>query len=174
MVEFRSKLDSSKTSALNKSSFKRMLIPILILSAVIIALGVLGIVYGEDDGDFSSGVFLVVVGALFTPFVWIVSVILRKRMDNSSSFIDPNTEEVYAFDDDFVTITQNRGDEYTAYTKAKYNYFYRVREERDYYFLYISKAQCHVIDKSSLTQGSIDEMNSLLRAQLGPKFKQKR
>lgn len=36
--------------------------------------------------------------------------------------------------------------------------------------MYISKMQCYVIDKASLTQGTFEELNAILQNNLGVKF----
>lgn len=173
MVEFRSRLDSRKSQALNKRSFLKLLWLLLLLSAVFIVIGVCGVVFQEDDADFVGGVTFIVIGVLFTPIVYILSRIFQKSVDKSTTFISENTEEIYTFDEQYVTATQIQGDVFTATLKAKYSYIYKASEDKDYYYLFISKMQSHVIEKASITQGTLEEMQTLLKTNLGSKFKSK-
>ena len=51
MVEFRSKLDSSKSRALNNNMFKKLLWLYAGLTVLLIVFGVIGIVLKEDSSD---------------------------------------------------------------------------------------------------------------------------
>lgn len=173
MIEFKQKLDSSKSTALNNNAFKKLWWLYALLSALMIALGVVGIVLREDSADFGAGVALIVFGVLITPLGYLLTRVLQKRNDKSTVYISSDTEEVFTFDEQYITVTQTKGDEFFATTKAKYTYLYKAYEDSGFYYLYISKMQSHVIDKSSLTQGTLQELNALLRANLGDKFKSK-
>ncbi|MBS1415546.1 MAG: YcxB family protein [Clostridia bacterium] len=50
---------------------------------------------------------------------------------------------------------------------------YKAREDKNYFYLYISKMQSHVIDKSSISQGTLEEATALLKTNLGYKFNSK-
>lgn len=65
------------------------------------------------------------------------------------------------------------GDVFTSTLKARYSYIYKAIEDNNYFYLYISKMQSHVIDKSSITQGTLEEVTALLKTNLGDKFKSK-
>lgn len=173
MVEFRSKLDSSKSRALNKDMFKKMLWLYALLTVLIIVFGVVAIVYREDSSDFAAGIGLILLGELITPLGYLLTLFLQKRNDKSATYISDNTEEIYKFDEQYITLTQTMGDVFTSTLKAKYSYIYKAREDNNYFYLYISKIQSHVIDKSSIVQGSLEEVTALLKTNLGDKFKNK-
>lgn len=135
MVEFRSKLDSSKSRALNKMAFKKLLLWGVLFSVIIIAVGVIGIVFKEDESDFIVGISLIVFGLIFTPFCYLLTYILRKAIDKSATYIGPDTEEIYTFDEQYFTLTQISEDVYSATLKAKYSYIYKAREDKNYYYL---------------------------------------
>lgn len=173
MVEFRCKLNGSKSRALNNKTFKKLWWLYAILAVFIIACGILGIVKREDNSDFFAGVFLIVLGVLITPLGYLFTMFLQKRNDKATIYISDETEEVYTFDEQYITITQTRSDIFSATLKAKYSYIYKAVEDKNYYYLFVSKLQSHVIDKSSITQGSLQEMSALLKSNLGEKFKNK-
>ncbi len=173
MVEFRSKLDGDKSKALNNMAFKKVLWLFALLSLLMIAIGAAGIALKEDEADVVSGIVLIVFGVLITPLGYLLTRILQKRVDKSTVYISSDTEEIYTFDEQYITVTQTKGDEFFATTKAKYSYIHKAYEDKNYYYLYISKMQSHVIDKSSITQGTLDELEALLRSNLGDRFKSK-
>ena len=141
------------------------------LSVVLIALGILGVTFPEDDGDLYFGIFMISFGVLFTPMTLLITILLQKSENKSSTVLSSETEEVLFFDADKITITQQKGDEFTSVTTAKYSYLYKVIENKQYYFLYISKMQSHVVDKTSLVQGTLDELNFYLMSNLGARFR---
>ena len=59
MVEFRSKLDGSKSRALNNRTFKKLLWMYVLLTVLLIVLGVVGIVVGIVA---SSILFIYLIG----------------------------------------------------------------------------------------------------------------
>ncbi|MDE5667472.1 MAG: YcxB family protein [Clostridia bacterium] len=96
---------------------------------------------------------------------------MQKRNDKVTVYISSDTEEIYTFDEEYITVTQTKGDVFFATSKARYSYIYKAYEDQNYYYLYISKLQSHVIDKASITQGTLDELRTLLKTNLGDKFK---
>lgn len=173
MVEFRSKLDSSKSRALNNNMFKKLLWLYALCTVLLIILGVVIIVFREDDSDFAAGIGLIVLGVLITPLCYLLTRFIQKRIDKSATYISDNTEEIYIFDEQYITLTQTMGDVFTSTLKARYSYIYKAREDKNYFYLYISKMQSHVIDKSSISQGTLEEATALLKTNLGYKFNSK-
>ena len=138
-----------------------------------IVIGAVSIVLKEDNSDVASGIGLIVFGILITPLGYLLTRIFQKRNDKATVYISSDTEEIYTFDEQYITVTQKKGDVFFATTKARYSYIHKAYEDKNYYYLYISKMQCHVIDKASITQGSLDELHTLLKINLGDKFKTK-
>ncbi len=171
MVEFRSKLDSSKSKALNVKKFKQLLWFYILLSLLLVFIGIMAITQREDNSDLIGGIIYIVLGVLLTPFGYFLTRIFQKSLDKSLILISEETEEVYTFDEQYITLTQVKGDVYSCAIKAKYSYIYKAIEDKNYYYLLISKMQSHVIDKSSITQGTLEEMTMLLKTNLGEKYK---
>ncbi|MDE6442120.1 MAG: YcxB family protein [Clostridia bacterium] len=177
MVEFEGKFDESVTKSLNNRTFKKLWWVFVLFSAVFILLGVCGILFREDGEDLSYGIFLIAVGVLFTPAVFLLTKILQKRVDKSMSVMSSDTTQTFQFYPDKLVISQVKqryGEEeceYQATTIARYSYLYGAEETRDTYFLRISKMQYHVVNKCDLKQGTIEELNSILSSNLGQRFK---
>lgn len=171
MIEFIGKFDASVTKNLNNHFFKKHWWVNALFSAFFIFFGIFGIIIREDNSDLILAIILIVFGALFTPLVILLTNILQKSLNKSMHVLSTDTVETYRFYPDKLIITQKKGDEYEAVTTTRYSYLYSVEETTDRYFLRISKSQSHVVNKADLTQGSIAELNVILHANLGEKFK---
>ena len=97
----------------------------------------------------------------------------KKKIDGSMSILSNDTVETYVFDENTFTITQEKGEEFRAMTQAKYSYFHKVTETATHYYMYLSKTQCHVVPKDSLKEGTFEELDGILIARLGDRFKKK-
>ena len=177
MIEFQGKLDENVSKTLNRHAVKKLWWMFVLLSAVFIALGVAGIIVHEDISDLIAGIFLIVIGVLFTPLVLLISKPTQKKIDKSMSVLSSDTTQTFQFYPDKIIIMLEKKrageeeSEYSATTTAKYSYFYKVEETRDNYFLRISRVQYHVVNKCDLKQGTLEELNSILSSNLGAKFK---
>ncbi len=173
MIEFRSAIDESKTATLNKHAFKRLWWLFAIISLILIGLGIMGLVMQEDESDVVYGIFCIVFGVGITPLALLLTKFFQKRINKSAAFINPETVEIIRFDDEKMIINQSLHDVFSSVTEAKYSYIYKVIETTDNYLVYISKQLCHVIDKKSITCGSLQELDDLLYRNLGDRFKAK-
>ncbi len=173
MVIFKTNLNTETTKQLNKFSLKNLWWAMLILSVLFVLIGVLGgFVFPEDGADMVFGIVMISFGVLFTPAVWLLARLFQRNLDKSATYIAGNTEETYTFSENGIEILQVN-EQFRSWTSAKFPYLYKVNETATHYFLYISKAQCHVIPKAALTEGSLEELNALLSFNLGVKFKRK-
>lgn len=170
MIEFVGKFDSSVTKSLNNRQFKKLWWLFALVSLLLIVVGVLGVMMPEDSSDMVFGVVMIIFGVLFTPLVMLLTKVTQKKLDKSMTVLSEDTTEIFQFYPDKLIITQRKGDEFEAVTTARYSYLYRVEETQTHYFLRISKVQSHVVNKANLTQGSIEELNSILYANLGTSF----
>ena len=166
MVEFVGKFDSNATKSLVQHQYKKGWVVFLIVSLLFITVGIVCLL----ASDIIFGVVMIAVGVLFTPVVLIIANQMQKKMDKSMSVMSEETVEVYQFYPDKLIITQQKGDDYESTTTAKYSYLYKVEETQTHYFLNISQAQFHVVNKANLTQGTIEELNTIFYANLGASF----
>ena len=171
MIEFVGKFDSSVTKSLNNRQFKKFWWLFVVFSVIFILTGVVGLILPEDESDKVFGVVMIVIGILFTPLCFLFTKLLQKNIDKSMSILSNETTEIYQFYQDKLVISQSKGEDFEAVTTAKYSYLYQVEETSTHYFLKISKMQSHVVNKANLTQGTIEELNAILYANLGVKFK---
>ena len=172
MIEFQGRFDSNSANALNRRVLKKLWWLFVICSLIFAGIGVLMVVFAEDFSDTVLGIVLICFGVLFAPLVKVISKSSQNRLNKSMNILSSETVQVFQFYPDKLVITQRKGDEYEATTTAKYSYLYKVEETVSNYFLYISKMQSHVVNKADLTSGTIGELNEILTANLGARYRQ--
>ena len=178
MVEFQGKFDENVTKRVNRHTIKKLWWLFALFSVFFILIGVLGgIVFREDDSDIIFGAVMIIFGVLFAPLVFVSTNATQKKLDKTMSVLSPDTTQTFQFYPDKIVFTQEKkrwgeeDSEYYSTTTAKYTYFYKAEETKDAYFLRISRMQYHVVNKSDLKQGTIEELNSILSSNLGARFK---
>lgn len=172
MIEFEGRFDSSVPTALNRRAFKKLWWLFILCSVALIGTGILLVVFAEDISDTILGNVLICFGVSFTPLVKLITYFLQKKLNNSMNILSPDTVQIFQFYPDKLVITQRKGDEYEATTTAKYSYLYKVEETVSTYFLFISKMQSHVVNKADLKEGTLGDLNEILKTNLGAKFRQ--
>ncbi len=166
MVEFDSVFDENITEALNRASMKKLWWLYAVVSLAFIALGIVSLLDKDE-----AGIVWIVFGILFFPFTLFLTKIMQKNINRSMNLLSTETKEYYRFEEQKFVVRQNKGTDYLAATEAAYSYLYKVIESKDCYFLYLSKAQAHVVFKSGLISGSLAELNAILARNLGSRFK---
>ena len=172
MIEFQGRFDSNVSTAINRRAFKKLWWLFIVCSVILVGTGILLAAFAEDLSDTILGMVLICFGILFAPFVKLLTNSMQKRLNKSMNILSPDTVQIFQFYPDKLVITQRKGDEYEATTTAKYSYLYKVEETVSTYFLFISKMQSHVVNKADLTQGTLGDLNKILTANLGAKFRQ--
>ena len=169
MIEFKTQLDINSQRVLNKFMMKKLIIFSVVFSLFLIAIGVVGAVFTEEK---TAGIVLIIIGVILTPLMLILNAIGQKNMSKTAPILNNVTKEIYRFTEEGFEHLQKRGESFQSHTKADYTYFYKVISTPTHYLMYISDRQCHVIDKSHITQGACQELDELLIRKLpAGKFK---
>lgn len=167
MVIVESVLDENVTKALNKVSLKRLSILLIIVSLVFILFGIMNI----SDDDLYGGIIWIVVGILYIPLVMLLTKLIQKRSNKTMSLISVETKERYQFDNEYIVISQQKGEDFFSETKAKYNYLYKAIESDNEFVLYISNVQAHIVPKNKIVEGTVEELRDILKNNLNDKYK---
>ena len=162
MVEFRTTFDASVTQYLQKRNFKKLSWVLWIFTVLMVYLGVMSMM--SEEPDYVMGVIMILLGLLYIPIIKWISKWAQKKANQSMPLMSETTEEVYQFGMDKATIVQTKGDNYRAVVETGYQYFHKVIETPTHYLFYISNAQTHVIPKDKLAQGTLEEMEDILKA----------
>ncbi len=171
MIEFKGKFDENVFKSVNKRSFKTTSIVLLVLCAILLVLGIVGVVWGEDAVDHNLGLELIAWSVIFYPLFCGIYFIMRKFVKPTSALMSADTEQQFQFFEDRFMCSQTKGEEFNDFMQAKYSVLFRVIETNEQYFLYLTRTQCFVINKADITSGSIDELNEILHKAMGEKFK---
>ncbi len=165
-IVFKTCFDASVTSSLNKRALGKIAWLFIVLGVFLCLLGAVSI----KGGDVGYGVFLIVLGVIMYPVCIVATKLTQKNVNKTMSIMGSTTEEVYTFTESVFMLVQTKGEDFKGTTEAKYNYFYKIIEDRDNYFLYISKMQCHVLPKNSLVEGSFKDLDEIFFKNLGKNF----
>lgn len=166
MIEFKTQLDINTQKVLNKFMLRKLIVIFGVFSLILIAIGVAGIVFGKDSADKIKGFVLIAIGMLFTPLLLLLNALGQKSIANTPLFLNGTIKEIYRFTQDGFEQLQKREESYFSHTKADYTYFFKVISTPTHYFMYISERQCHVIDKSHITQGTCQELDEIFARKL--------
>ncbi len=166
MIKFESKLNPEKQKQLNKFTMRKTWWVYFVFTFFFVIFGVLKL----EDFLF-GGILLIAIGVLFTPFCLIVTHSANKKAGKDMPLMSEQTMQNYVFDYETIQIIEQKGEDYRAEVTMKYSCLNSVNETATEYFLYISKSQAHVISKSELVEGSLDELNDIFARNLGAKFK---
>lgn len=169
MIKFVSKFNYDSVAQLNKHTVKKLWWLYLLFSLIFAIFGVLNLV-GEEPDTFLA-VFFFVFAVAFTPFCLWLTYVAVKRQSQSMPSLSDDTVQTFLFDSHQVTITVQRGDDFHSEIVAKYNYFYKIEESSTHFFLYISKNQSHILPKSDLVEGSLDELKTIFAKNMGVNYK---
>ena len=166
MIIFESTFDQDKAKSATKQAFKKIIWLYIVITALLVLLGLIMLPTNP-----SLSIIYIIMGVLILPIGYLLTNAMQNKTTKTMPVMSSETTEVFEFDFDFVKITQTKGENFTAITKTDFSYFYKAVETKTHYFLYISNMQMHVIDKNTLTQGTLEDFNEILSSCMGSKFK---
>lgn len=156
-----SKLGEKENAALQQyASFKLLIIIGCIFAVIIGTLAICSFV----GGDIMSGIVYLLIGiALIVLFP-----IMMKKEQNKpkykNKFVQEGILNLMEFNLDWITETTLRGDEKVGFTKLLYKDIYKVVDYKDaYYFIFISKIQAFIVDKSGFIVGDPEKFDEFFR-----------
>ncbi len=82
--------------------------------------------------------------------------------------ITNNVEEKHLFLDDSFTV-ETKGKNLTSSATVKYDLLKKVYEDKEYFYIYISKNQAYIVDKATVSDGSEGELRNRLVSAVGEK-----
>lgn len=171
MVVFKSQLDGSNMNNVVDYNLKKNKKAYIVLSLVFVVFGLLLVFLGVSNKDSESklilylglGIFWVLFGILYTPFVRWLSRAQQKQINQSMPLLKGGAEITYKFDENKLFVYTVCGDKFREATEMDYGLISDVAENEQVIMLFISKAQCHVINKSDLVSGTVDEVHEILK-----------
>lgn len=154
------KLDEKLCAELNKN-VRNVGIISLVAGAIIFVCGVLvlgiNIYEGTEEAD---SYVLLGLSALFI-FLGVFYVLLCKNI--SKNTVKMNRVEHLEFFGDYLIEREYTDGEHTSTNKVYYKWLVRIRETKNYLFLYNTRATAVAVEKSSIPQSELDTIRSLLK-----------
>ncbi|MCM1546505.1 MAG: YcxB family protein [Clostridiales bacterium] len=153
------KQDEKLYNELNKT-LRNLGIVCIVAGAVILACAVIvlaiNIWEGVDDADFYV---YFIAGAVFLA-LGIFYVLLCKNAAKKALQIE-RVEETEFFGDYLIEKEYTDGEQ-TSANKVYYKWIVRIKETKNYLFLYNTRATCIAVDKNSLTPNELNTVRALL------------
>ena len=170
MVEVKSKFDADLTKAAIRFQVRKLWLLFVLLSIFFTACGFL-IVFSPEAESIGLGIFLIVIGVLFFPLCYLLTILMQKNINKSMKIMGSETINNYTFYENIIYQHMERGDIFKETSQYGYVMLYRVFETKTHFFMYISNRQTHVIPKKDITIGTPQELSQFFSINLGKKFK---
>lgn len=166
MIEFRTKLDETKFKKLSNFQFKKILLPLILISILVITCGIINII----QKNIVFGVLWIIFGTLYIPCILLITKILQKKFDIDKQISHNNADETYFFNEFMVTIIQTDGKDFNAKGTYRYIDLYKIYKTKTDYIIYLNKDFVRIVPINSLVQGMTAELDKILKAQLKNHF----
>lgn len=101
---------------------------------------------------------------------WLLFILFLPKIKYGNRKSKQNAENEYVFMDEKIQFVQDATDVNKS-ASIKYNAVYRVYETKEFFymFLYINKRETYIIDKSTVTGGTVEDLRMLLISKIGEK-----
>ena len=162
--------DYKSVKALTHAASYRMLKPKtnFILLIVLTVILILEAVYGLRYGLVSQAVILFVASAFLLGGNVFAYFFLPKMQYKALGKMQ-GTKNEYIFCEDGIKIT-SEGDLFHSTGEVKYALIPKVMETSAYLFIFQNKKQAFIVDKSTVTNGSVDDIRKILYPRLKQKY----
>ncbi len=155
--------DKKTIVAYTKQSIKRFK-PLYIILYILFGFMFIVDLYDIIALDASISVLIapVFICAFFLLFIYVFLPKLNYKMQKTTT----DTINKYTFyDTKLVAISTAKG--ITSTSEVEYSTLDRVLENKKYIYIYIAKDKAMIVDKSTITNGSIDEIRCAITSQIG-------
>lgn len=162
MIQFKSKLNDEALQSLNKNQLKKMMGPIAIISVCMLVIGI----YLYYMVNTFLGMFLILFGIIYLPMLLIINKYAIKKNKKTMPILSDETITTYEFNEDEIIVTAAKENMFHSQATYKYSCIYKAVETKESYLLYISNHQAEVVLKKDIIEGSIEELNHILKMNL--------
>ncbi|MBN2652270.1 MAG: YcxB family protein [Spirochaetales bacterium] len=164
MIEVKTGLDKVAVLKLNQFHlFRKKIFLLLIFMILFVAFGLVNFFYSEEEWEKYLGLIFAIVFGLGFPLLcygtmkFIVWLYLR-----SSKFISGETKINYRFDTDIIYYSMEKSNMKMT-CEWEWNLCYKAYETKEYYFIYISNMQAHIVPKKDIIVGTSQELTEILK-----------
>lgn len=148
-----------------KANPKSRMIVTTILYAILMLLIVFCLIVFGHNSTLYTILGLCVLMLVWLYFTYFLSPIIRYNAQEKMK----DVKNEYIFYDDIIKAS-TEGDEFKGETKIEYSLLVKAYETNEYFFIYITKRQAFIIDKSTVEGGSPLEIRQKLMSCLDDKY----
>ena len=172
MVEVRTSLDKVALLKLNQfHMYRKNIFTILIPMIIFTALGLAMFFFPNEESDKYVGIiYSVTFGFGFPLLCYGMMRFMLWLQLRSAKYISNETIIDYKFENDIIYYNMEKSGMKTTSEFAWY-LCYKAYETKDYFYVYISNMQAHIVPKKDITHGTSQELSEILRDKV-KKFKQ--
>ena len=158
MVEVKTSLDKIAITKLNQFHLFRKNVLLLILPMIIIfAIGLISFLFPEEESEKYIGIILMVFGVGFPLLCFIMMKFMVWLQLRSAKFISEETKIDYIFNEDMIYYhMENVGMKTTS--EWAWDLCYKAFETKEYFYIYISNMQAHIVPKKDIVSGTSQEL----------------
>ena len=155
--------DKKTITAYSKQSIKRLK-PLYII--VYVLFGFMFIVNLYDIIALNASISVLLVPVLITTiFLLYIYVFLPKFNYKLQKTKTDAVNQFTFYDTKLLAVSTSQG--ITGTSEVEYSTLNKVLETKDYIYLYIAKEKAMIVDKSTITNGSVEDIRSAITSQIG-------
>lgn len=148
-----------------KANPKKLFIMLGVLDFTFLIFSVMGmLVFG-----FSQLMLDIIFMSALLAFLFYFMYFISPKISYKSIAKLKNVKNNYIFTDDEMSVTTN-SDDFQGSSVLKYSVLCRAKETNKYLYIYQTKAQAFIVDKSTIAGGTIEELRARLTSVLGKKY----
>ena len=168
-IKASSKYDWETVKALNNFYYLNRMRVIFVLFIVCFVLNSVIqieslIVNGEMAHDHLSN--LIYLSFLVFAFLFIIFVLPKIKYNNNKYSKDSKNE--FVFTSENIKLTQTH-ELHNSENELSYNAIWRIYESKKFIYMHIGRRQTYIVDKSTVTGGTVEDLRMLLISKIGAK-----
>lgn len=165
MVEVKTGLDKVALTKLNRFHlFRKNVFLLLIPMIIFITFGLIKFFYPEEESEKYFGIiFAIVFGLGFPVLCFGMMKFMVWLQLRSSKFISEETKIDYRFDSDIIFYYMEKpGMKMTC--EWSWDLCHKAYETKEYFYIYISNMQAHIVPKKDIISGTSQELTEILHS----------
>lgn len=138
----------------------------IIYMALVVIFAGAGIGTWLFTGNIAQGLIIMVLGGLFPVVFSVFYFVNANRGATNSPDVKNKTVQNFVIDKEKIVATQRSEVSELGEMTYEYKSLLKVRESKDYVFLYINKFSALVLEKANIEGGETSELTQLIRTQV--------
>ncbi|MCH5198323.1 MAG: YcxB family protein [Oscillospiraceae bacterium] len=154
----------ARVNAFKKHNPKKRMILSTVLISFIVVISIYLLLFYDDHFAYMF-LFLTAILLLMECYIYLLFPKIQYR--SLGKFAE--TCHTFCFTDDALSVTSSAG-EYNGTCSIAYSMLYQLMETSEYLFIFQTKRQVYIVDKSTVRGGTIDELRAKLTSTPGLRY----